>query len=213
MANFFKYFPKTVYNLDDSFGLDAITNLTTTFSFDDNILQNSILYYEYTISDGETPEIVSHKIYGSSEKHWLIMKMNGISDVKNDWPLDQISFNDAVDAKYANSANVGESGIEWARSNIHSYYKIETRRLVLSGEETVDTIQIDANTYANVSSYSTSYTLPDNFVVNLSVDKKAKTHYDYEIEENELKRNIKILKREYIDIIEKEFREIMRNGR
>jgi hypothetical protein len=212
MANFFNYFPKTVYNLDDSFGLDTITNLTTGFSFDNNILDNSVLYYEYTIPDGETPEIVAHKVYGSSEKHWLILKMNGIKDVKNDWPLDQISFADAIDRKYANNANVGQTGYEWAHENIHSYYKIETRTLVLTGEKTIDMIQVDADVYANVSTEQSTYTLPDNSSVIVSTSKQSKTYYEYDSEQNELKRNIKILKREYIGVIEKEFRELMRNG-
>ena len=67
MAKYFNYFPKTVYNLDNSGALDSITNITTNFSFDKNILENSILYYQYDVQDGETPEIVAHKVYGDSE--------------------------------------------------------------------------------------------------------------------------------------------------
>jgi hypothetical protein len=46
----------------------------------------------------------------------------------------------------------------------------------------------------------------------VSTSKQSKTYYEYDSEQNELKRNIKILKREYIGVIEKEFRELMRNG-
>ncbi len=75
MAKYFNYFPKTIYNLDNSGSLDSITNLTINFSFDKNILENAVLYYEYDVQDGETPEVVAHKVYGSSEKHWIILKM------------------------------------------------------------------------------------------------------------------------------------------
>lgn len=101
MAKYFSFFPKTVYNLGNPNTLDSITNLTTNFSFSDEMLNNSVLYYQYTIPEGETPEIVAHKFYGSAEKHWIVLKMNKIVDVKTEWPLDSVSFTNALEAKYA----------------------------------------------------------------------------------------------------------------
>lgn len=212
MAKYFNYFPKTVYSLDNSGSLDSITNITTNFSFDENILENAVLYYQYDIQDGETPEIVAHKVYGDSEKHWIILKMNNIYDVKNDWILEYSLLNDCINVKYSNVAtSYGQTGLEWAKANTHSYYMIETRTFTSDNSETIDEIQIDANTYANVIISSTSYTLPDGNPIVLSVNKKFKTYYDYELEENEKKRSIKILKPEYISPIENEFKEIMRD--
>jgi hypothetical protein len=213
MAKYFNYFPKTIYNLDDSGSLDSITNLTINFSFDKNILENAVLYYEYDVQDGETPEVVAHKVYGSSEKHWIILKMNDVYDVKNDWVLGYEPLIESINLKYSNVATTyGQTGIEWAKANTHSYYMIETRTLTGSGEVTVDEIQIDANTYANVSVSSNTYVLPDSNPVTVTVSKKFKTYYEYEIDEKEKKRSIKILRPEYISPIETEFREIMRNG-
>lgn len=213
MAKFFNFFPKTLYNIDDSRGIDSITNLTVNFSFDKNILDSAVLYYEYDVQDGETPEIVAHKVYGSSEKHWIVLKMNDVYDVKNDWVLDYNSFVESINLKYSNVAtSFGQTGIQWAKANTHSYYLVETRTLTVTNEKTVDEIQIDANTYANVVVSTTNYTLPDGNPLTLSVNKKQKTYYEYELDENEKKRSIKILKPEYISPIETEFREIMRNG-
>ena len=213
MAKFFNFFPKTLYNIDDSRGIDSITNLTVNFSFDENILESAVLYYKYDIQDGETPEIIAHKVYGSSEKHWIILKMNGVYDVNNDWVLDYTSLVESINLKYSNVAtSFGQTGIEWAKANTHSYYLVETRTLTTSNERTVDEIQIDANTYANVIVSTSNYTLPDGNPLTLSINKKQKTYYEYELEENEKKRSIKILKPEYISPIETEFREIMRNG-
>lgn len=213
MAKFFNFFPKTLYNIDDSRGIDSITNLTVNFSFDKNILDSAVLYYEYDVQDGETPEIVAHKVYGSSEKHWIVLKMNDVYDVKNDWVLDYNSLVESINLKYSNVAtSFGQTGIQWAKANTHSYYLVETRTLTVTNEKTVDEIQIDANTYANVVVSTTNYTLPDGNPLTLSVNKKQKTYYEYELDENEKKRSIKILKPEYISPIETEFREIMRNG-
>lgn len=213
MAKYFNYFPKIFYNLDESLGLDSITNLTINFSFDKNILDNSVLYYQYEVEDGETPEIIAHKIYGSSEKHWIVLKMNEIYNVRNDWVLDQNSLMDSMNVKYSNVAtSFGQTGLQWAKANTHSYYLVETRTLTLSGEKTVDTIQIDSGTYANTTAITTNYTLPDGNPMTLSINKKTKTYYEYEIEENERKRSIKLLKPEFISAIETEFEELMRYG-
>ena len=44
MAKYFRYFPKTVYNLEGSNSLDTVTNLTANFSFDESLTENSIAY-------------------------------------------------------------------------------------------------------------------------------------------------------------------------
>lgn len=212
MARYFINFPKTVYNLDGSNSLDEITNLTSSFSFSESLTENSILYYEYTVSDGETPEVVAHKIYGSVESHWIILKLNGIVDVKTDWPLGQRELNKVIDKKYANNGiSTSQTGYQWAFNNNHSYYKTETRTVVASGDKVTETIQIDANTYANVAVTSVTYTLPDNNVLKVDTARNIKTYYEYEVGLNEEKRNIKILRPEFVPTVTDEFNRVIRN--
>ena len=42
---------------------------------------------EYTVSNGETPESVSNKYYGTTEYWWIVMMVNNIKDVFYDWPM------------------------------------------------------------------------------------------------------------------------------
>lgn len=213
MSKYFSYFPKTIYNLDNSNSLDAVTNLMNGFSFDESLTENSILYYEYTVADGETPEMLAHKIYGSVEKHWVILKLNGVVDVKTDWPLSQKNLMEVINNKYANNGILtSQTGYQWAFNTTHSYYKIETRTLVASGEKVIDTIQIDANTYANVITSSIQYTLPDNNVVQIDTTRNLKTYYQYEVDLNESKRNIKVLKPEFVPSVTDEFVRVISNG-
>jgi len=213
MSKYFSYFPKTIYNLDNSNSLDAVTNLMNGFSFDESLTENSILYYEYTVADGETPEMLAHKIYGSVEKHWVILKLNGVVDVKTDWPLSQKNLMEVINDKYANNGILtAQTGYQWAFNTTHSYYKIETRTLVASGEKAVDTIQIDANTYANVVTTSVQYTLPDNNVLQIDTTRNLKTYYQYEVDLNESKRNIKVLKPEFVPSVTDEFVRVISNG-
>jgi hypothetical protein len=209
MANYFKFFPQTYYNLEDTKNnVDVVTNIMSKFSFEPSFKNNSVIYYEYVITDGETPEMLAHKIYGSSEKHWIILSLNDIVSPMADWPLEQRSLIKLIDKKYeafANTAN-GFTGLEWAEQNIHSYFKVETQLDTYTNQSVSKTIVIDSHTYSNVTPSSTNYTLQNNNVIRIDVTKGIKTFYEYEMEQNENKRKIKILKPEFVPAVEEEFR-------
>lgn len=215
MAKYFNYFPKEYYYLNDnSSSLDVVTNITSKFKFDDDFKNNTVVYYEYEVQDGETPEIVAHKLYGSTERHWIILSLNDIVNPQTDWPIKQNSLLKIIDkkyqaAEYANSSTTG-AGTTWADTNIHSYYKVETQTNNLNQKKFIDKIQIDANTYANVTSSSESYTLQSGYSITLDITKETKTYLEYEIEQNDNKRTIKILKDEFIDSVEEEFKRVIR---
>jgi hypothetical protein len=75
----------------------------------------------------------------------------------------------------------------------------------------VEKYEIDAATWASLSPSTTQYVLPGNVVMTLDVSKDRKTFYEYELELNEKKRNIKILKNEFITPVKEEFVRIMTN--
>lgn len=56
----------------------------------------------YVISEGETPEGVAYAYYGSAFYHWVILIVNGIVDVRREWPLDLVEFEEFVADKYVN---------------------------------------------------------------------------------------------------------------
>ena len=90
MAKYFNFFPQVFYAQDSGLkSLDVLTNLTTRFTFEEEFKTNTSVYYKYDVEDGDTPEILAYKIYGSSEKHWVILLMNDIVDPLYDWPLKQ----------------------------------------------------------------------------------------------------------------------------
>lgn len=214
MAKYFNYFPKTFYsNSNNSTSLETVTNILSKFTFEPEFKNNSVVYYEYDIADGETPEMLAHKFYGSPEKHWIILSLNDIVNPQMDWPMNQNSLINFIETKYKSSANtqIGETGLEWARQNTHSYYKIEKRTNTRTNSFIQEKIQIDANTYANVASSSSNYTLNDGVVLKKDITKTFITYYEYEIEQNESKRTIKILKPEFAGSVEQEFRRVI-NG-
>ena len=216
MAKYFNFFPKTsYYKSKDSTSLDVVTNITSRFNFDDRLKQNASTYYKYKIKDGDTPEILASKIYGSPEKHWIILAMNNIIDPLYEWPLGQRTIGKFIESKYsspsyANTANTGVTGLEWATNNTQAYYKIETRTDTSTGLYRQDKIRLDANTYANVVVSTSSVTLQDNSVITIATSRQTKNYYEYEVEENEKKRKIKLLKPEFVADLEKEVELVFR---
>jgi hypothetical protein len=205
MAKYFNYFPAVFYtNSDTSTGLDTVTNIIARFSFESELKENTNIFYPYDIQDSDTPETIANKYYGSPEKHWLVLMFNNIIDPQYDWPLDQRTLITHINDKYSANGNVDvpyQTGIQWAQdtTNVKAYYKKITR---LSSKPTknqiVEKIQIDSNTYANVSTTTTSYTLQDGSKITETISKESQTYYDYEVELNETKRKIKLLKAEYV---------------
>lgn len=218
MASYFNFFPSTLYSVDsNNNGLDIVTNITTRFAFEQSLKENTNAFYPYEIKDSDTPETIAYKIYGSSERHWIVLNFNDIIDPQYDWPLTYPNFIKYVDEKYAanGAANATvQSGLTWAQSqnNIHSYYQVNTRTstAVTADSKTIkEKVRITANAYANVIVGTTSYTLRNGTVINETVSKEKLTYYDYEMEENEKKRKIKLLKPEFATDVFEEFKEVV----
>ena len=213
MANYFSKFPKLYYSYDNFNNADLITNIMARFSLEKETKDNTAIYYEYDIREGDTPEIIANKIYGSPERHWIVLMMNDIVDPQYEWPLTTITLNNYIDKKYSTSeyanSNTSGAGISYAQSNTHSYYKIITTTIP-NGSKIENRYEIDVSTYANVATSSSSVTLQDNNVITIATTKTTKNYYDYEVEENEKKRKIKLLKSEFVDALEDEIELVFR---
>ena len=205
MAKYFNFFPTTPYtNSDESTAYDTVTNIISRFGFEKGLKENSSIFYPYTIQDGDTPEMVASKYYGSPEKHWIVLMFNDIIDPQYDWPLDQRTLIKHINDKYsANGATHSpfQTGIQWAQDagNVKAYYKTITR---LSSKPTrnqiVEKIEIDANAHTNLPVTTTSYTLQDGSIITQTISKSIQTYYDYEVESNDYKRKIRLLRTEYV---------------
>ena len=217
MARFFNYFPKTVYTANTAVGgLDTVTNIIARFAFEERLKTNSAAFYKYSIQDSDTPEIIAHKYYENSERHWIVLMFNDIIDPQYDWPLQYSTFIEYVDKKYsannyADTANTSVTGLSWAMNvtNVHAYYKVVTRTN-FDNISIIEKLEVDANTWANVAPTTTSYTLQDSSTITQAITKEKQSYYDYENELNESKRSIKLLKPEFVSAVEKEFKKVIK---
>lgn len=99
---YFNKFPLTLYSLDDIASVQIVPNILIRFVINDEIKNNYSFYDEYDIIDGDTPEILADKYYGSSEYYWLILHMNDILDPRFEWPLSTFNLIKYCEGKYDN---------------------------------------------------------------------------------------------------------------
>jgi hypothetical protein len=87
--SYFTKLPEIYYDfvLNGANKLFIVRDITANVRPLKNTLDNITLYDLYDIIDGETPEIISQKFYGSPNYHWAIMIANQKYDYLNDWPL------------------------------------------------------------------------------------------------------------------------------
>jgi len=87
--SYFSKFPKVRYSFDNGATSKVAVDIVTRVKVRDYIKNNTEMFAEYQISDGDTPEMVADKIYGDSELHWIIMVFNEITNPYYDWALSQ----------------------------------------------------------------------------------------------------------------------------
>jgi hypothetical protein len=215
MAKYFNYFPKTFYSANNNnTGLDSVTNITARFGFENSLKQNSSAFYKYNIQESDTPEIIARKFYDNVERHWIVLLFNDILDAQYDWPLNEKTLVNYIDAKYTanGSANTKvQTGLAWAMdtNNVHAYYKIVTRTS-FDGTQTIEKLKVDANTYANVTQSTNTFSLNDGTTITQVVTKEKESYYQYEVDLNDTKREIKLLKPEFVSSVEKEFKKVIK---
>lgn len=112
--SYFAKFPLTVYDFSE-LGENPlellVSDVTTNVRVKTEILQNILYYNEYDIKEGETPEILSEKFYGTPYLHWAIMLINERYDYLSDFPQPLVSLESYITDKYG-YANI---------NNIHHY--------------------------------------------------------------------------------------------
>lgn len=204
---YFDTLPKLIYT--DQNGHSSIrTNLMARVSFIPEVLKNPMLYYQYDIQEGDTPEIVAHKYYNDMYRYWIVLFANEMLDPQWSWPLSSQQFESYLKDKYGYDIETGN----WATnpySTVHHYTKTITQYDSTTQTTTTHTLTIDEDTYDSLITGTTTYTLPTGDV-SVTVEKSIVSVYQYEVDTNESKRTINLLNARYVDEMETEFIKLMR---
>lgn len=188
MAHLFKYFPKVSYDLKKNDKPLVLTNVMLRFKITNALQQKLAIYYDYTVQEGETASMIADKLYGDSRLDWIIFMINDVVDPLYDWPMGYQDLSNFIRAKYGS--------ISVAKQTVHHYEKIINEGKIINGDFAIPrrTVKIDLTTYNS---------LP-------GAQRRSVDQYTYEEEENDAKRQIKLLDANFLSQITNEVKNVLR---
>ena len=209
-----KYFNSLPYltttNIDGN--LYALKNLLIRTQMIPQLAKNPLLFYEYNLQDGDTPEIVANKYYGDPYRYWIVLYGNSnIMDPQADWPLSSQQFSNYLNDKYAEAAGGINNVRSYIQGTVHHYEKIVTTIDNATQTTSIKTVEIDYDTYVSIVPFSTTKTFPDRTSVVYSISTKAVSIYEYENVLNESKRNIKLINSSYATDMETQYQTLVKS--
>jgi hypothetical protein len=225
---YFTQIPAVAYPYIQAVGSNntvVLTNILSRSAFLREVVENSALFYEYQVKDAETPEIIADKLYGDPQRFWIVLLFNQLNNPYYDFPLVEEQLHDLIENKYSQS-------IEDAKTTIHHYEERIERTIlfndvVQSVDEKIYTISAQeqdengvavnrvglpgtADTHIDGPSYTETFSNGVSVITSYSY--WAISNWQYEVDENEKRRSIKLLDKNYVIAVENEFRRLMRDG-
>ena len=206
---YFKTLPKII-SPDENGNIILLTNILTRAKLLEELQNNPMLFYQYTIQDGDTPEIVADKYYGDSYRYWIILYSNQILDPLWNWPLNYNEFLAYLESKYAEVAQSNNQTVfDYLQSTIKDYQKIVTTKDSQTDLITVNTYSISQSDYVSLSPSTNSYTFSDGKSCTVDISKNIQYLYDYEVQVNDAKREIKLMDSFYALQMEQQLYKVM----
>tara|TARA_B100001094_G_scaffold333338_1_gene410885 strand:+ start:5706 stop:6242 length:537 start_codon:yes stop_codon:yes gene_type:complete len=98
--SFFQNFPVIPYDSEGNGELKDVTNILRRVVVRTKVEDNTAVFDTYDVKEGETPEMIAHKLYGDINLHWVILLFNKVKDRYHDWPMTQQQFDLYMKDKY-----------------------------------------------------------------------------------------------------------------
>ena len=98
---YFENFPLIPYDSVGDGQFKLVTNLLKRVAIRSKVKGNVALYDTYDVKEGESPEIIAHKLYADSELHWVVLLVNNITDRYHQWPKNQNQYLAYINDKYS----------------------------------------------------------------------------------------------------------------
>lgn len=145
------------------------------------------IFVKYQIPEGARPETVAEELYGDPELDWVVIISGGITNIRDEWPLSDRVIYRYSEQKYGENLNS-------IKHYITKEVKDSQDRLILPAGKVVNS----------------NFTInnPDNKGSTLN-PVTAITNYEYEVEKNNKKRQIYLLKPLYLQQFINDMRVIM----
>ena len=151
----------------------------------EDLFTNFMSFTKYRIVGDERPDEVAYDVYGESDLDWVVLLSNNIINVRDEWPLNQHDYRNYLIEKYGNDTD------EIDKIKFYETKEIKDSKgkvFVPKGmqvDSTFETTFLDSGT---------------NLLITVSPIEGI-TYRTYEERLQEDKRNINLLKPEYLSIV------------
>ena len=160
----------------------------------EDIFQSLTFFTKYSIEGDDRPDNVAHKVYENSSLDWVILLANNITHIPTEWPMPQNDFDRFLLDKYDNYDTI--------YNGVHHHETIEVKD---SNDVTIIPEGLQVSSDFNQSYY-------DHYLQKIvdTVDiTRPVTNYEYEEKLENKKREIFILKQEYLTVIIDDIEDLM----
>lgn len=158
------------------------TNIMNRAKLSDlNVITSSKVYFPYLIKDGERPEDIAERYYGATNYFWIILLANNIKNIYEDWPKTSDVLNDYITEKYGS--------VDYAQRTVH-HYEDSLGNYINSTEEIVEQDP-------NIDYWD-------------GTELRKISIFDYEVDKNDKKRIINLIRSDYTNQLLTEFQNIFK---
>jgi len=192
--SYFKQLPELDYpslanDRKSAYDYQTVKNIFKRAVIRNDIFDEVTAFEKYSVEGDERPDQVAYDFYNDSGLDWVVLTTNNIIHVRDEWPMGSQDFLTFLNEKYTDQQ----------LSNIHHY---ETKILRDSRGRLIQPEGLKVKS-------DHSITFLDNGVLRTESSIKQVTFLEHETDLNDAKRNINILKSEYLGLFLENFREIM----
>ena len=192
--SYFRYLPDLDYpslanDRNSVYDYQIVKNIFKRAVLRDDVFNEVTAFTKYSVQGDQRPDQIANIFYNDSGLDWVILTTNNIVHLRDEWPMGNQDFLTYLNEKYTSDQ----------LSNIHHY---ETK---IIRDSSGRLIQPEGLTVP--SDYSISFL--DNGVLRTESKLTSYTFLEHETNLNDEKRNINILKSEYLDVFLDDFGDIM----
>ena len=182
-------YPSLANDRKSAYDYQKVKNIFKRAVIRDDLFDEVVAFTKYSVVGDERPDQVAYNFYGDSGLDWVVLTTNNIIHVRDEWPMGNQDFLTYLNAKYTAEQ----------LSNIHHY---ETK---LIRDSRGRLIQPEGLTVP--AGHSISFL--DNGALRTESQLTSFTFLEHENNVNDKKRDIDILRPEYLSVFLENFAEIM----
>ena len=182
-------YPSLANDRKSAYDYQKVKNIFKRAVIRDDLFDEVVAFTKYSVVGDERPDQVAYNFYGDSGLDWVVLTTNNIIHVRDEWPMGNQDFLTYLNEKYTAEQ----------LSNIHHY---ETK---LIRDSRGRLIQPEGLTVP--AGHSISFL--DNGVLRTESQLTSFTFLEHENNVNDKKRDIDILRPEYLSVFLENFAEIM----